>query len=139
MRLVLTDAALFPTEMLEEIISPYFDDPGCTERWFVCDDDADGVIGFAFVRPEPLTEGTWNLLAIGFRTASKGQGHGSRLLQAVESSLVGERLLLVETSGLEAFGATRAFYEKRGYTREAVIREYWAAGDDKVIYTKSLA
>ena len=136
--LILDETDLFPAEMLEEMISPFFDDPGSAESWLVQEHDAEGVIGFAYFRPEPLTEGTWNLLAIGLRKAHQGHGHGATMMKRVEQELSSERVLIVETSGVEDFEATRDFYHQCGYDREAVIRDYWAAGDDKVIYRKAL-
>ena len=61
-------------------------------------------------------------------------------MQHVESALAagGERVLLVETSGLPAFERTRAFYRKLGYTEEACIREFYRAGEDKIIFRKAL-
>jgi ribosomal protein S18 acetylase RimI-like enzyme len=50
----------------------------------------------------------------------------------------GERLLLVETSGLASFERTRAFYRKCGYNEEARIRDFYKAGDDKIVYRKGL-
>ena len=50
----------------------------------------------------------------------------------------GERLLLVETSGLGSFDLTRQFYRKNGYDEEARIRDYYGPGDDKVIFRKAL-
>ncbi len=136
-RQILADTELFPIDMLEGMIEPCFSDPECDEKWLVLD-PGDGAIGFAYCRPEPLTDGVWNLLAIGLRTAHQGRGFGTQLVRAVEENLVGGRILIVETSGLEAFMATRAFYAKLGYDLEATIRDYWADGDDKVIFRKLL-
>jgi ribosomal protein S18 acetylase RimI-like enzyme len=63
------------------------------------------------------------------------------LLGHVEQALTarGGRLLLVETSGLPSFERTRAFYRKCGYEEEARIRDFYAAGVDKVVYRKALA
>jgi GNAT superfamily N-acetyltransferase len=67
-------------------------------------------------------------------------GRGTALLRHVERVLAerGERLLLVETSGLPEFERTRAFYLKNGYDEEARIREFWKAGDDKFVFRKAL-
>ena len=49
-----------------------------------------------------------------------------------------QRLLLVETSGLESFDLTRRFYRKNGYDEEARIRDFYRAGEDKIIFRKAL-
>ena len=69
-RLVLQDTGLFPSAMLEELIHPFFENPDQAEQWFAHESQRDGVIGFGFVRPEPLTDGTWNVMAIGVRRPS---------------------------------------------------------------------
>jgi hypothetical protein len=46
--------------------------------------------------------------------------------------------LLVETSSLAQYDRTRAFYAGRGYEEEARIRDYWAVGDDLVVFRKAL-
>ena len=135
---VLEDTDLFPPDMLEEMIELFFSGSP-DERWLVCELEDAGVMGFSYARTEMLTEGTWNLLAIGFRVAHQGQGYGTAMIEAVEHALDTARVLIVETSGLDDFAATRHFYETHGYTKEAVIRDYWADGDDKVIYWKALA
>lgn len=50
----------------------------------------------------------------------------------------GQRVLLVEKSGLPDFTLTRKFYAKCGYEEEARIRDYYAAGDDMVLFRKAL-
>lgn len=138
MALILEDTDLFPPDMLDAMIDPFFNDANNQDRWLVFETTNAEVIGFSYTRPEPLAEGTWNLLAIGFRHEHQGKGYGTQLVAAVEQSLQQERILIVETSGLEDFQRTREFYNARGYSREAVIRDYWADGDDKVIYRKAL-
>lgn len=47
-------------------------------------------------------------------------------------------LLIVETSSLDGFEVARAFYPKCGYREEARIRNIYTAGDDKIVFTKSI-
>ena len=107
------------------------------------DDDSDGAVaaGVAYVQPVAATDGTWTLLMIAVRPEQQGRGRGSVLLSEVENQLrrQQQRLLLVETSGVPDFARTRAFYQKAGYNAEARVRDYYAAGDDMVLYRKDLA
>ena len=47
-------------------------------------------------------------------------------------------MLVVETSSRSDYGNTRGFYGKRGYAESARVREFYAPGDDRVIFTKRL-
>jgi len=47
-------------------------------------------------------------------------------------------LLIADTSGTEAFQAARAFYAGNDYAQEARIGDFWALGDDKVVFAKRL-
>ena len=98
-------------------------------------------VGVAYCAPEPVADGTWNLLMLWTRHDRKGKGHGSALLNHVEKVLDerGIRLLIVETSSSPDFAGARTFYDGTGFTQEARIRNFFALGDDKIIYTKSLA
>lgn len=51
----------------------------------------------------------------------------------------GERILLVETSSLPMFERMRAFNRKCGYNEEARIRDFYQAGEDKLVFRKALA
>lgn len=135
---VLDEIDLFPSDLLPDMIEPFLAGGNDGQRWFVCEDAASAIIGFAFCRAEELTDGTWNLLAIGLLPARQGQGAGQALLRHVEQALDTARLLIVETSSLDEFAATRRFYDKSGYTNVACIPAYWANGDDKVIFSKRL-
>jgi ribosomal protein S18 acetylase RimI-like enzyme len=102
--------------------------------------DGDALVGYACWGPTSGTEGTWDLYWIAVDPAWQGKGVGSQLLREVESRLTAQRgrLLVVETSSRADYAATRAFYERRGFTRAATIPGYYAPGDDLVLYTKDL-
>lgn len=112
---------------------------GNSEDFWLTADDGEPV-GFAYCAPELVTDGTWNLLMLWTRSDRHGQGHGSALVAYVEKILTekGVRLLIVETSGLPNFETARSFYDKSGFTKEARIRNFFADGDDKIVYIKSL-
>lgn len=122
---------------MKEILTNYLD--GKTDDlWFTADDGEP--VGVAYCVPEVAAEGAWNLLMLWTRNNRHGQGHGSALVSRVEKTLTerGARLLIVETSGLPGFETARRFYEKCGFAQEARIKNFFAAGDDKIVYTKSL-
>jgi hypothetical protein len=46
--------------------------------------------------------------------------------------------MFVDTSGREQYASTRAFYEHMGYQEVAVLNDFFAPGDDKIIYVRKL-
>lgn len=126
-------------EELSEMLTNYFIDNSDRDRfWITDDDDEDGPVGVAYCEAERMTDRTWNLQLIAIRPDRQGQGRGATLLHYVEETLTarGERMLLVETSS--SLERTQAFYHKCGYEQEACIRDFYAAGYDKVVFRKVL-
>jgi ribosomal protein S18 acetylase RimI-like enzyme len=87
-----------------------------------------------------MTDGTWNLYLLAVHPQHQGQGLGAALVRQIEQDLrsTGARVLLIETSGVPDFAGQRGFYTRLGYHQEARIREFYAPGDDKVVYCKLL-
>lgn len=125
--------------MLPDMLSGFLSGDGSESVWMTAEEDGNA-IGFCFASPEALTEGTWNMLAIAVLPAKQGGGAGSAMVSALEKHLAeqGNRILIADTSGTDDFAQTREFYRKNGYTEEARIRDFWAAGDDKVVFWKAL-
>lgn len=139
LQIVLDQTELFPSEMLPEMVAGFLQADAPQDLWLTC--EANGVaIGLCYARPEMLADGTWNMLAIAVHPDSQGKGAGAALTKQMEDTLKenGQRVLIVDTSGADAFANTRAFYTQNGYTQEARIRDFWAPGDDKVIFWKQL-
>ena len=65
---------------------------------------------------------------------------GHALLTQVENEVRARRgrLLLVETSTTSAYALARHLYETSGYRCEAVIRNFYAPGDDLMVYVKGV-
>ena len=96
------------------------------------------LVGYACWGPTPATDRTWDLYWIAVDTALHGAGIGTILLEEVERRLVGQhaRMLIVETSSRSDYAATRSFYERRGYTEVARVRDFYAPDDDRIIFVK---
>jgi ribosomal protein S18 acetylase RimI-like enzyme len=87
-----------------------------------------------------MTEGTWQLWWIVVQNDLQGKGLGGRMLKQVEKHALelGGRVLFIETSSQKKYDPTRKFYLKYGYLLEARMRGFYAAGDDMMVYRKSL-
>ncbi len=136
-RAVVEATEMFPPEMLDEMMTPYFEGVE-TELWFVVGAPA---IAVAYAIPERLTSGTWNQLLIAVKPSDQGKGIGKLLMRNLENVVErhGGRLILVETSGVPDFEDTRSFYRAIGYTEEARIRDFYDLGDDKIVFRRALA
>lgn len=139
LRSVLSHVDLFPPEMLDEMIAGFLGNPATQDLWLSCLIEHD-VVGFCFVVPEELTDGTVNMLALAVLPEFRKTGCGRALVAHAEDALAarGARLMIVETSGTAAFAPARAFYATAGYDEESRIRDYWAVGDDKITFRKLL-
>ena len=125
--------------LVEGMLADYFETN--KEHGHVCViDDEGGPLGVAHYQPKPAADRVWDLTMIAVRPDRQGQGRGAAILRRVEEDLRagGGRLLLVETSASAQYDRTRALYAKRGYEEEARIRDYWAEGDDLVVFRKAL-
>ena len=99
------------------------------------------LLGYACYGPTPATDRTHDLYWIAVDPRAQGTGAGTRLLAAVERRLRDDaaRLLVVETSGRAQYAPTRAFYLRRGYAEVARVRDFYAPGDDRIVFTKRLS
>ena len=129
---------LFPSDMLDAMISDYLTNEDSNDYWVTYDDGQP--VAIAYCAPERMTSGTWNLYLIAVHPDFQQGGRGGSILRHVEQKLAatGARILLIETSGLARFEGTREFYRKCGYEQEATIREFYQAGEDKIIFRKLL-
>ena len=98
----------------------------------------DILVGYACWGPTPATDRTWDLYWIAVDPALQGAGVGTILLEEVERRLARQhaRMLIVETSSRSDYAPTRAFYGRRGYAAAASVRDFYAPGDDRIIFVK---
>lgn len=97
-------------------------------------------IGFAYSAPAAMTDRTWYLYWIAVAKLSQARGIGTELLRSAEAEIRRHsgRVLLIETSSLSHYEPTRRFYLKHGYEQAAVIRDFYADGDDLIVFRKRM-
>ncbi|MDP1861746.1 MAG: GNAT family N-acetyltransferase [Gemmatimonadaceae bacterium] len=114
---------------------------GADHRVVVWADDPTGPpVGVVYFCPTAMTDRSWDLLWIAVAPHRQGQGIGGELVRFTEEQVRsrGGRLLLIETSSLPRFDETHAFYCKKGYAEVAPIPDFYADGENKVIYAKRI-
>jgi GNAT superfamily N-acetyltransferase len=98
------------------------------------------LIGYSCFGPIPATQSSFDLYWIAVAPGNQRDGLGSQLIRESErlAKLQGATRMFVDTAGREQYGPTRAFYERMGYRKAAVLEDFYAPGDAKVIYARTL-
>jgi len=99
------------------------------------------VAGYVCFGRNTMTDGTFELYWIAVDPDRHRHGVGRSLMSLAEYEIARQsgRLISVETSSREDYHATRKFYHDLGYRQAAVVGDYYAVGDAKVILTKKIA
>ena len=143
--LALDNGMFAPDDMggFDAMLAGHLDGSLDGHRWIVAEDASGGLAGAAFYAPEPFADRVWNLYFLAVRPDRHRAGVGRALVAQVERSLrdAGKevaRVLIVETSSTDRYLPARRFYEREGFDREAVIREFYGPDDAKVVFWKRL-
>ena len=124
----------------EELIDAFLEDEK-TSGYYIYIAEHDGEIaGYVCYGNTPLTEATWDLYWIAVANNKQGFGIGRSLMKHAEDDIkrMHGRLVMVETSGKPEYNKTRQFYEKLNYQKMCQIPDYYAPGDDLVLFSKRL-
>ncbi len=100
----------------------------------------DESIGYACFGPIACTRSSWDLYWIAVNRSEQRTGLGRALVGEVERAVHarGGTQIYIDTSNRAQYAATRAFYEACGYRLDALLRDFYAPGDDKAIYCRRL-
>jgi ribosomal protein S18 acetylase RimI-like enzyme len=140
---ILRDTPEFtPPELVvaEEIIDCYLEDPILSGYRILIAEDRESVFGYICYGPTPLTQGTWDLYWAAVARKMRGKGLGKALWEKAEDDIKkdGGRLAVIETSSKPNYEQTRRFHQARGYENIGRIADFYAPGDDMLIYVKRL-
>ncbi len=107
---------------------------------FIFAEQADSTLGYACYGPIALTAASYDLYWIAVDKTCQGQKIGQLLLAKSEELIraAGGRQIYIETSNRAQYSPTRKFYLRCGYRQEALLKDFYAPGDDKVIYVKQV-
>jgi ribosomal protein S18 acetylase RimI-like enzyme len=95
-------------------------------------------IGYTCFGLTPCTVSSYTLYWIAVHPEYQGKGLGKALMRETEKRVraVGGTRIYIDTSYKAQYNETRAFYKSLGYRLGALLPDYYAPGDDKVIYVK---
>jgi GNAT superfamily N-acetyltransferase len=131
----------FEVDVAMELVDVALAQPGQDDYHpFVLEEEDGTVAAYACFGKNAMTKATFDLYWIATRADRMGRGYGKAMVAFVEEEARkrGGKLLVIETSSLESYGTTREFYLKIGCTLAATLPDYYAEGDDKLIYLKKL-
>ena len=122
----------------EEVIDSYLGDPVDSGYHIIVAYSGRRVVGYLAYGPTPLTEGTWDLYWAAVAREDQGQGIGRALFSHAEGEIKksGGRLAVIETSSKPEYARTRRFHRRIGYSLACRVKDFYAPGDDKLIFLK---
>ena len=124
----------------EEVLDSYLNDAVRSGYYvFVADIDSI-VVGYICYGPTPLTEATWDIYWLAVAPKQQSKGIGKSLLSFAEENIkkTSGKIVVIETSSKPEYEASRHFYLAQGYELVCQIADFYAPGDDKVIFLKRL-
>jgi len=132
-----------PNEIViaEEVIDTYLHSPansGYYAKIAVMDSE---IIGYICFGPTPLTEGTWDIYWNAVSQNNQRTGIGKALLSYAEKQIkkARGRIILIETSSTINYEKSRRFHISQGYKLVSQIKDFYAVGDDKLIFRKNIS
>jgi GNAT superfamily N-acetyltransferase len=124
------------TELVEEHLKT-----GVASGYHFIFAELDGIdVAYCCFGPVPCSLVSYDIYWIATRAGIQGRGIGTSLLHEAEEAIrsLGGKSIFLETSSKDLYEPTRRFYIRNGYCVEAVLDQFYDAGDDKVILRKRL-
>jgi ribosomal protein S18 acetylase RimI-like enzyme len=103
--------------------------------------ESDGtVVGYSCYGRIPLTQGRYDLYWIVVDGNAQQRGVATELFRQTEEAIgkLNGKIVYAETSSRTIYAPAQAFYVKAGFELLCRISDFYADGDDKLIYGKQL-
>ena len=140
---IVKSSGFFSTEEVEmavELVQENLSKGESSGYCFLLVEFSERVVGYSCYGPIPCTKESCDLYWIAVLNEFRGQGIGRDLLERTEEKIgkIGGKRIYLDTSSRDQYEPTRSFYRAGGFEQEAVLKDFYSPGDDKVIYVKQL-
>ena len=104
---------------------------------FVSEND-NKIDGYHCIGKRALTDGVFDLFWIVVDSSTQNKGIGKQLLDHSENFVKENkgRWILAETSSKDSYNATRNFYLRNNYSIVCQIKDFYAVGDNLIVFGK---
>jgi ribosomal protein S18 acetylase RimI-like enzyme len=122
----------------EEVIDCYLGDPAGSGYQVLVAETGSLIEGYVCYGLNTMTQSTWDVYWIAVARSSQGQGIGRELMTTTENNIqaANGKLMIIETSSTPVYDRTNRFYRLMGYGIVCQIADFYAPGDDQIIYEK---
>jgi ribosomal protein S18 acetylase RimI-like enzyme len=127
-------------DVAEELVREHLARGEASGYYFAFTERDGRLAGYVCYGPIAVTEGSWDLYWIVVHPDFQRQRLGQALLEEAERLIAAARgrQIYIETSSQPLYRPTQAFYLRCGYQLEATLRDFYAVGDDKLVFVKKL-
>jgi ribosomal protein S18 acetylase RimI-like enzyme len=103
-------------------------------------DDAPRLAGYLCYGRTPMTQAAYDLYWLATSPACARMGVARALVSSMEEEIAhaGGGVVRVETGSREGHGAAVQFYDSLGYARATTIDDFYAPGDDLILFTRRI-
>jgi ribosomal protein S18 acetylase RimI-like enzyme len=124
----------------EEVLNSYLHDSLKSGYYVFVAEAGSSITGYICYGPTPLTEATWDIYWLAVAPNQQNQGIGQSLLSFAEGAIKEKqgKMAIIETSSKSEYKATRRFYRRQSYKLACRIADFYASGDDKLIFIKRM-
>lgn len=124
----------------EELVGERLARGDASGYFFLFAEEGERLLGYACFGPIPGSTHSFDLYWIAVDPSAQGRGIGRALMAAAENVMGGQgaRLIYADTSSRPQYEPTRSFYLACGYLEAAFLTDFYAPGDGKVIFVKTL-
>lgn len=141
MKLIAATPEFKPSEVVvaEEVIDSYLKS-SYQSGYHILVAELELLVGYICYGSTPLTKGTWDIYWLAVSRKEQSRGIGGALMAFAEDEIkkAKGRLAVIETSSKPEYERTRRFYRRYGYETVCRLPDFYAPGDDKLIFQKRL-